>query len=109
MEAYGIVSFDDLESGRFGILEPKAYCGEILPEEIDLCIIPCLCVGSSGIRLGYGGGYYDRYLPRMRPDAVRAALCRERLLGSEPPSEPHDRPVLVTITEKQVIFYEFAK
>ena len=109
MEAYAITSTDDLEPGAYGILEPKAYCQRVLPEEIDLCVVPCLCVGSGGTRLGYGGGYYDRYLPRLRPDAVCAALCRERLQGEEPPKEPHDRPVDLAVTEKQVIFYEFSK
>ncbi len=103
MEAYEITSPDDLVPGAYGIPEPKAYCRPVRPEEIDLCVLPCLCVGTGGVRLGYGGGYYDRYLPRLRQDAVCAALCRERLLGAEPPAEPHDRPVGLTVTEGRVI------
>lgn len=105
MEAYEITSLDDLEPGMYGIPEPKEYCRRILPTEIDLCIVPCLCVGSDGTRLGYGGGYYDRYLIRMRPDAVCAALCRENTQGAEPPAEPHDRPVDMAVTENRVIVY----
>ena len=109
MEAFEIASFDDLTPGAYGIPEPKEGCRSVSPREIDLCVVPCLCVGTTGIRLGYGGGYYDRYLPRLRPGTVCAALCRERTQGAEPPAESHDRPVSMTVTEKHVIFYEFTK
>lgn len=105
MEAYEIVSLDDLKPGAYNIPEPKAYCRRVPPEEIDLCIVPCLCAGSDGTRLGYGGGYYDRYLPRLRPDAVCAALCREITQGEEPPAEPHDRPMDLSVSESRVIIY----
>ena len=103
MEACEISSFADLESGAYGILEPKEFCHPVMPETIDLCIVPCLCVGSSGVRLGYGGGYYDRYLTRLGTGTVCAALCRERTQGAEPPAESHDRPVDMVITEKQIM------
>ena len=105
MEAYEILSPDDLKPGAYNIPEPKEHCRRIPPEEIDLCIVPCLCVGSDGTRLGYGGGYYDRYLVRLRPDAVCAALCREITQGEEPPAEPHDRPMDLSVSESRVIFY----
>ncbi len=105
MEAYEIRSLSDLVPGAYGIPEPKEACRPVAPEEIDLCIVPCLCVGPEGIRLGYGGGYYDRYLPRLRSDAVCAALCRESLQGAAVPAGPHDWPMDMAITETQVIFY----
>lgn len=109
MEACEIHSLEELRPGAYGILEPAASCRPVPPGQIDLCIVPCLCVGSAGVRLGYGGGYYDRYLPRLRADALRVALAREKLQGSEPPSEPHDRPVDLLVTEDRVIFYENGK
>ena len=49
MEAYEITSLADLEPGMYGIPEPKEYCRRLLPTETDLCIAPCLCVGSDGV------------------------------------------------------------
>lgn len=107
MEAYEITSFADFRPGHgaYGIPEPSAACRLVSPEEIDLCIVPCLCVGVTGNRLGYGGGYYDRYLPRLRAGAACVALCRERTQGAEPPAETHDRPVTAAVSEEQIIFY----
>lgn len=103
MEAVEIQGMEDLRPGFHGILEPKEGCPVIPPKQLELCVIPCLAGSRSGGRLGYGGGYYDRYLPLT--DAVKVLLCREELLCGEVPLEPHDCPADMLITEKQVIFY----
>lgn len=103
MEAVEIRGLEDLRPGFHGILEPKEGCPVIPPEQLELCIIPCLAGSRNGGRLGYGGGYYDRYLPLT--DAVKVLLCREELLCGDVPLEPHDCLVDILITEKQVIFY----
>ena len=72
----------------------------INPKEIALAVIPCLACSEQGVRLGYGGGYYDRYLPQT--DACKIVLCRERMLCDHIPSEPHDCPVDFIITEKRI-------
>ena len=101
MEAYEITGLDDLEPGVWGIGEPKQQCPGILPEDIDLCVIPCIASTSAGVRLGYGGGYYDRYLPRT--DAVRVLLCRDQMICEEIPQEIHDCQMDVVITERRII------
>lgn len=104
MEACEIHSLEELRPGAFGIPEPGAFCPVTAPEEISLCIVPCVSVNpDTGARLGYGGGYYDRYL--LRTGAVRAALCRERLLSREVPEEPHDVRMDLVVTEERVIRY----
>jgi len=50
---------------RFGILAPKADAKEAVPSAKTLCVIPGLAADQSGTRLGYGGGFYDRFLPRF--------------------------------------------
>ena len=54
----------------------------------------------DGRRLGYGGGYYDRYLGRTR--AVKAVICRERIMRADIPVEPHDQMMDMVISEKGV-------
>lgn len=102
MEAYEIKGFQDLEKGFQGILEPNPHCMLVKPEQLELCIIPCLSCSETGFRLGYGGGYYDRYLPKT--SAFRVLLCREMLVCQDIPKEKHDCSMDQIITEKRVIF-----
>ena len=67
MEVREIRSLRDLEAGKYGIMEPGAHAPVIQAEEINLAIVPCMSCSHDGRRLGYGGGYYDRYLGRTGP------------------------------------------
>ena len=101
MEARLIEGMGDLVSGRYGILAPKLTCTKAEPEELDLAIVPC-CTGSeSGQRLGYGGGDYDRYLPKTKCPAVM--LCRRHLLREDIPVEDHDVKMDYLVTEKGIV------
>ena len=100
MEVREIRSLRDLEAGKYGILEPGAHAPVIQPEEINLAIVPCMSCSHDGRRLGYGGGYYDRYLGRTR--AVKAVICRERIMRADIPVEPHDQMMDMVISEKGV-------
>lgn len=101
MTARRIYSLDELcVSGAFGIPEPTPATPVIPPDAIDLILAPALACDRSGVRLGYGGGYYDRFLHRS--GAVRAALCAESRLVDELPAEPHDERVQYIFTERQV-------
>lgn len=89
-----------LERDRFGILSPRACAREAAPTEKTLCIVPGLAAGRDGTRLGYGGGFYDRFLPRFGGSLLFAVY--ERLVFKTLPHEPHDfliDPVDI-ITEK---------
>lgn len=100
MRAYEIRGPKDLRKGLFQILEPGDNCREVKPEEIDLAVVPCVSCSPDGARLGYGGGYYDRYLSGLR--AVRAAVCREKLICDSIPTEPYDCFMDLVITEKRI-------
>lgn len=104
MEVCQISSMEDLEPGSYGIPEPGRHCRILSPEDLELIIVPCLACTKKGVRLGYGGGYYDRYLTRTRTDAAKIALCRERILCEEIPQESHDIPMDLVIMENSVIF-----
>lgn len=100
MELYEIHSFNDLENGAYGILEPKMDCNTVSVNEIDFGIIPCVSCDRDRNRLGHGGGYYDRYLAQS--DFVTAALCREQLMLDHVITEAHDLPVDIVISEKNI-------
>ena len=100
MEARQIAGLGDLVSGRFGILAPKLQCPLVAPEDIDLVVVPCATGDAQGRRLGYGGGYYDRYLPRTRCPAV--LLCRTHVMREDIPMEDHDVFMDYLITEKGI-------
>ena len=97
MEAFRIDSFDDFEISSFGIEEPKEGSQLIDPNQIDLGIIPNVVVSKDGYRLGYGGGFYDRYL--LRTKLYRLAVCREQLVQDQIPIESHDQRLDAIVTE----------
>jgi 5-formyltetrahydrofolate cyclo-ligase len=69
-----ILKYDaDLKTGKMGIHEP-AVKKLVDPHKIDLMVLPLLAVDTNGFRIGYGQGYYDRYLQRCRPDMHKVAL-----------------------------------
>lgn len=87
MAAVEINSLDDISEGFFGIREPKE--GRIVEkEEIDLCIVPGLSFDKEGFRLGYGGGYYDRFLENTNIYTI--GVCFEECVTDKLPREEND-------------------
>jgi 5-formyltetrahydrofolate cyclo-ligase len=88
-----------LAPGRFGLLEPVGpRLGPTAIGTADIVIVPALAVSRDGVRLGRGGGYYDRALGHARPEAVVVALVFDDELLDEVPAEPHDRRVDAVLT-----------
>jgi 5-formyltetrahydrofolate cyclo-ligase len=88
-----------LAPGRHGLLEPLGpRLGATAVGTADVIVVPAVAVARNGIRLGRGGGYYDRALQHARPDAVVVALVFDDEFVDELPTEPHDRPVAVVVT-----------
>lgn len=79
--------------GPLGLREPRSEWPELDPSEVDWLLAPGLAFTPSGDRLGRGGGYYDRLLARLRPDAIAWAFAFEVQIVPELPVEPHDRRV----------------
>ena len=96
-------SWDDLELGSYDILEPKKeYIRKIIVDKIDLIIVPGVAFDLSGNRMGHGKGYYDKLLEKTK--AITVGLAFEFQLFENIPREPHDKPVDIIITEKQIIY-----
>jgi 5-formyltetrahydrofolate cyclo-ligase len=88
-----------LAPGRVGVLEPMGpRLGPTAIGAADVVVVAALAVARDGIRLGRGGGYYDRALQHVRDDAVLVALLFDGELVDELPTEPHDRRVTAVVT-----------
>lgn len=98
MEFYYIESLDELSPGMFGVLEPAAN-PERLYDEKDggLCIVPAFSYDWRGFRLGYGKGYYDRFLSRFEGNMV--GICYSDCVQRSLPHGRYDRPVELLVTE----------
>jgi 5-formyltetrahydrofolate cyclo-ligase len=91
-----------LVSGRFGLLEPGAPVLESQALGLaSVVLVPALAVDPRGVRLGRGGGYYDRSLSLRRPDARLVAVVRDEEIVEELPSEEHDVRMTHALTPRQ--------
>jgi len=104
MAAYRIRDVDaDLEPGAWGIPEPRAGLPEIAPEAIGAVVVPGAAFDVECRRCGYGGGFYDTYLPLTRAGVPRVALAFEAQIVDEVACESHDLAVDAVVTEDRVI------
>jgi 5-formyltetrahydrofolate cyclo-ligase len=95
---------DELEPGAWGILEPKPRCVRPLdPSELDLIVVPGVAFDRRGNRLGYGGGFYDRFLLRTGPEAFYVAPAYEMQLCDSVPRSSQDVRMHCLITEERII------
>jgi 5-formyltetrahydrofolate cyclo-ligase len=94
----------EMRVNRWGIPEPHMAVDFIHPMQMDVVIVPLLGFDDRGHRLGYGAGYYDRFLALTRPACMKVGLCFECGHLSKPlPSEPHDIPLDFVVTENTII------
>ncbi len=100
-----IINYDiELEAGAYGILEPRSkYLRETDPELVDLVLIPGVAFDTRGHRIGYGAGYYDRFLGKVRKDTSKLALAFELQIVDHACEDSHDVPVDTIITEDRII------
>ena len=102
MDFYYIKSRSDLISGKYGIPAPDtAKCEAVEEFSRAICVVPALCFDKRGARLGYGGGFYDRFLSEH--SVKTAGLCFSGFLFDEIPCEQHDVLIDAVITENGVI------
>ena len=89
----------DLAPGPYGLREPVGKrLGPAAVGLAELVLVPALAVDLRGVRLGRGGGHYDRSLPLARPDAELIAVVRDAELVARLPAQPHDVLMTGTLT-----------
>lgn len=97
-------NFSELKIGTYGILEPDSEkAKEAALEDVDLVIMPGSVFDLKGGRIGYGGGFYDRLLPSLRPDVKTIAIAFELQIVDEVPMGYYDRRVNLIVTEDRII------
>lgn len=105
MDFYKCNDFSDLEQGAYDILEPKNTC-MLYPENIlnspdTLVLVPALAYSPQGYRLGYGQGFYDRFLAKI-PLAISMGITLSALISHDICIEPWDRAVQYLATESSI-------
>lgn len=101
MTFYQLTHIDAVKLGHFNILEPISDA-IISPCANDLVIVPGIVFDRRGYRIGYGGGYYDKFLGNLQRDIRTIGVCYDAQIVPELPKDNHDLPVQEIYTEKQV-------
>jgi 5-formyltetrahydrofolate cyclo-ligase len=101
MEAVAIASREDLLPGKYGILEPRDCHLTVAPSEIDLCLVPGLGFSEEGGRIGFGAGFYDRFLSNV--SGLNVGITFDEMVSVSIPQEGFDQRVDLIITDKRVI------
>jgi 5-formyltetrahydrofolate cyclo-ligase len=85
---------------KLGMLEPDGFEPELEPDLVDVVLVPGLVFDRFGTRLGYGAGFYDRLLPKLRPNTVLVGVTHNALLLESPlPKDAFDVPMTHVVTE----------
>ncbi len=105
MHAVRINDFSELKArGSYGILEPELeYSAIIPPEELELVIVPGTAFDLKRNRIGYGGGYYDKFMAQTSQNCRKIAICYDFQIFQSIPYEDYDIPVDLIVSEERII------
>lgn len=104
LDFFLINSLNDLEKGSFGILEPNENkCEKLTDTAGGLSIVPALAFDKNGFRLGFGKGYYDRFLSNKKIKTV--GICYDFCLFDEIPRGKYDKKIDMLVTESKIIYF----
>lgn len=103
LEAYEIKNFEGLIPGRYGIMEPNPEVHPMVdPSEIDFIVMPGSVFDDFGNRMGYGAGFYDRYLLRTKTQTPRVAFALQLQWVPQLHPQAHDQSVDYLVTESGI-------
>ena len=98
MEFRKIIDFSSLEPGNFDIMEPKEECP--VDNDLDVILVPTVGISQTGVRLGYGYGFYDRFLAKNKTVAI--SLTLEKQIIKNIPKSEHDIIMNWIVTEDKM-------
>ncbi|WP_298039234.1 5-formyltetrahydrofolate cyclo-ligase [uncultured Desulfuromonas sp.] len=102
LEFVEVAGHDEMRAGAFGVLEPTG--NQIIPPDaLDIVVVPGVGFDLAGHRLGYGKGFYDRYLHAAGRCRKAVGLAYEMQLVSELPAEAHDVRMHLLVTEERIL------
>lgn len=99
MDICNVKDLSELETGAYGIKEPQGIA--VSPDILDIAIVPMVAFDREKTRLGYGGGYYDRFLKKT--DIVKVGIAFSKQEAEKLVKEVTDIPMDIIVTEKEVI------
>ena len=106
MIAIRINSLDNMSVDNWGILEPKVVDKNKIGKDFDLILMPGLAFDRKGNRIGYGGGYYDKYLSQIKETSNKIVLAYDFQIVNNIENEPHDIKTNYIITNNEFIKVE---
>lgn len=93
-----------IQYGAYNIREPKPECSPAINiKDLDVVIVPAVAYDKNCYRLGYGGGFYDRFLENLRKDAVTIGIAFDLQIFDEVPKEAHDAQLDYIVTESRIL------
>jgi 5-formyltetrahydrofolate cyclo-ligase len=99
-----VTSRDDFKAGAYGIMEPDPSLEAFVPSSVEtqnvLCLVPAIVYDRRGFRVGYGGGYYDRFFGKSRPASV--GIVYEEFILKSVPHGRYDITVDVVVSERGI-------
>lgn len=102
MKFYQIRSFDDLEKATFSLWEPKVkQCKELVDFKDALCVLPGFAFDREGYRIGFGKGYYDRFLNHYT--GLKIAVCYNQCIAPNLPRGKYDVAADYVVTQKYIL------
>jgi 5-formyltetrahydrofolate cyclo-ligase len=102
---YRILLNTNLIAGKFGIKEPSITSNSCVSDEIDLLLVPGIVFDTNGYRIGYGYGYYDRFIARKKNSIVSVGLAYEFQVCEKVPRSNDDQKINVLVTEKRTLYF----
>lgn len=102
---YQILFNTVLVANRIGIREPPISSNYCIPENIDVILVPGIVFDTSGYRLGYGGGYYDRFIARKKKSTISVGLAYEFQICNKIHRSYDDQKIDLLVTEKRMLYF----
>ena len=94
-----IIDFSSLEKGSFDIMEPRDDCQ--IDNSLDVVLVPTVGISPTGVRLGYGHGFYDRFLSEHKTTTI--SLTLEKQIIKNIPKSEHDIMIDWIVTEERIV------